>query len=158
MRFYKYPYLSIFIVGYYLLEHQGYYYKLREIFGYSEDDEVNYLVPVNRQAFTQLAKAPDRKFMLLMRTDTSQPQALVEAKQAAKKAKERLCSPIIFGEVDCGADTEFCKELGQQRPTEFVYVDGGKTREHLQGEIEKKTVLKFLKHIQRREEAAKSKP
>mmetsp|Transcript_12965 Transcript_12965/g.24080 ORF Transcript_12965/g.24080 Transcript_12965/m.24080 type:complete len:150 (+) Transcript_12965:1258-1707(+) len=145
MRFYKYPYLSIFIVSYYLLEHQGYYYSLRRLFGYAEQDDVNYLVPINKSAFTQLAKAPDRKFILALHSGSTASEALAEAKKAAKKAKERKCSPVLFGEVDCDLEGEFCRELGYKSPSEIVLVEGGKVSQSLTGEIDKKKILKLMK-------------
>jgi hypothetical protein len=148
MRFYKYPYLSMFIVGYYLFEHQGYYYRLRELLGHAEDEEVNYLIPLNRQSFTQLAKAQDRKFMLLMHPGDAQAPALTEMKKAAKKAKERKCSPVLFGEVNCSNEAEFCSELGRVHPTELIFVEKGQAKQALEGEIDKKKVLKFISRLQ----------
>lgn len=56
---YKYPYLTIFIVGYYIFEHLGYYYKIRNWLGFKEVNEISYLVPFTSETYGKLSsRAP----------------------------------------------------------------------------------------------------
>ncbi len=96
---YKYPYLTIFIVGYYTFEHLGYYYKIRRWLGYREVEKPSYLIQLSNESLTRFnAMAP--MFVHLLKGDVvGEEREMLE--KAARKAKERKRSGVVYGTLDC---------------------------------------------------------
>ena len=139
---YKYPYLSIFILGYYFLEHEGYYYKLRNYFGYSETDEVNYVVSMTDKNFDGITKAPGRKSIVFFHNNKNQ-QEMQEFKNLARKAKENLRSALVFGEFLCEGEKLLCNNL--ETPSVLMLSEGNVVNTY-SGPIQKKKLKKLLKN------------
>jgi thioredoxin-like negative regulator of GroEL len=137
---YKYPYLSIFILGYYFLEHEGYYYRIRSLFGYSETDDVSYVISMNQDNFNSMTKVPGRKSLIYFYKQIDQ-QHLIEFKKVAKKSKEKLRSPVVFGEVNCEYARDVCDKLNL--PT-FAFLVQGNVLDYYNGVVEKRKIVKFL--------------
>jgi len=140
---YKYPYLSIFILGYYFLEHEGYYYKLRKYIGYPEVDEINYVVSLDDQKLSKLSSASNREMLLYCYTNPDQTH-LSQLNKAAEKAKVKKRSPVLFGELDCTENT--CQNLGVSSLPALVYLKEGTPTAYYTNSLEKKKILKFLKN------------
>lgn len=140
---YKYPYISIFILGYYFLEHEGYYYKLRSFFGYSVDEKINYVISLEKGGSTNLTKAPGRK-SLIHYWDVQNAEHSEIFKKLARSYKEKLRSPLIFADKPCSPDDEICK---QHFKPFIAYYFEGTVQSTLDGEFNKKKIKKFIKGI-----------
>ena len=139
---YKYPYISIFIIGYYLLEHQGYYYRLRKYLGYKEVDEIDYVVHLDLEKFNKLAAGPSRRMLMHCYTESHEVTQRVFNK-TAMKAKEKQRSPVIFSDVDCREQTALCQQLHAVCPS-MLYVVDKTPQQVFEGPFHKKKILKFL--------------
>ena len=143
MRPYKYPYLSIFILGYYFLEHQGYYYRLRSWMGYPEVDQINYLIKLTLDSFAKFSSVPNRKMFLYLH-DTEDPALRNEFNKTARKAKEKKRSPVMFCEVDCSENRSLCCKIGIDKYPSFVVMNQDKVVGTYSGPFSKRKLLKFL--------------
>jgi hypothetical protein len=138
---YKYPYLSIFILSYYFLEHEGYYYKLKKYFGSSENTSASYIIRFNDENFSSLAKAPGRKALVYFYDSPDESQILALQK-IARSYKEKLRSPIIFADVQCGKGLGVCENV--PRPCLAFFHEGDMIK-RTNEQISKKVVKKILK-------------
>lgn len=143
---YKYPYISMFIIGYYFLEHQGYYYKLRKYFGYPEVDEISYLVNLNPEKISKIGSIPNR-LMLIYGHKNADEQHLHEMKSVARKCKEKKRSQIIFGEIDCDEYPDTCKGLGFVKDENLAFIKEGKVITDYSGPFLKPKILKFIRNL-----------
>ena len=146
-RPYKYPYLTVLILGYYWLEHEGYYYKIRDWLGYKEEDELSFVMPLGPQALAKLSAVPGRQIVVLSRNAKEEPVE-TEVRKAAKKAKERKQSPVLFGSVDCSQFSDFCKEKGWAEYPQLTYIRDGAQLRTFSGPFLKPKILKFIKQAQ----------
>lgn len=138
---YKYPYLSIFIIGYYLLEHEGYYYRIKEFFGYSDNEAISYVVELNLDNIGMRTKAPGRKAVVYAYQQYQEEEIKTFAK-IARKYKEKLRSPLVFGEIQCTEEIEICKSA--DKPF-LAFVNEGVVTKISKGVIEKKKVKNLIK-------------
>ena len=138
---YKYPYLSIFIIGYYLLEHEGYYYRLKEYFGFFKSDSISYVVQLNQHNFDTMTKAPGRKAIIYIHKDY-QEEHITEFQKIARKYKEKLRSSLLFGEVMCDERIEIC--LNSPIPS-LLYLNEGKIIKSFSGSVDKKVIKRLIK-------------
>ena len=138
---YKYPYLSIFIVGYYLLEHEGYYYKLKKHFGYSDPDNISYVIKFDQNNLDLMTKAPGRKVVVYAHESLKENEMKLYSK-IAKRYKETLRSPIIFGEMLCNDEIEVCRS--SSRPFLMLFHEG-KIERITEGVVDKKKIKHIIK-------------
>ncbi|CAG9311941.1 unnamed protein product [Blepharisma stoltei] len=142
---YKYPYISMFVIGYYFLEHQGYYYKLRKYFGYPEVDEINYVVSMTPEKLVKLGKVPNR-LMLLYCYQNEKEEEIKEIKSVARKSKEKKRSPILFGEINCKENDQACKEMSLKSFPSLVLLKEGQSIGDYTGPLIKNKIMKFIKN------------
>ena len=156
---YKYPYISIFILSYYFLEHEGYYYKLRSYFGYSVDDKINYVISIKDDNLQNIIQAPGRKAIVYYSgssraSQTELPKTAGNAssedsqseifKKLARSYKEKLRSPLLFAEKPCTPNEELCSKY----TTPFLaYYFEGKFKSVWTGEFTKKKVKKSIREF-----------
>lgn len=146
-RPYKYPYLTVLILGYYWLEHEGYYYKIRGWLGYKDDEELSYVMPLGPQSLDKLRAIPGRQ-LLLLTSAHSDPALDSELRKAAKKAKERKQSPVIFSTFNCQEFSTYCQEQAWGEQPQLNYIHSGAVRQTFAGPFLKQKILKFLKQAQ----------
>ena len=140
---YKYPYISIFIVSYYLLEHEGYYYKLRSYLGYKEINEIDYVVHMDPEKYQKLSSGPNRTLLLHCFSQFNSESARV-FNVAAMKAKERKRSPVIFGDIDCSAYGDLCASLSDVVPSAVLVRNQAPVSAYT-GQFNKRKLLKLVK-------------
>lgn len=137
---YKYPYVSIFILGYYFLEHEGYYYKLRNYFGYSQKQNINYVITLADDSLQNLKNTPGRKtFVYYWRQKDDEKINFYQ--ELARHFKEKYRSPIMFTERFCNEDEKICIE---NKTPFYAIMKEGEVLSVLQGDIEKKGMKKRL--------------
>lgn len=156
---YKYPYISIFILSYYLLEHEGYYYKLRNYFGYSVDSKVNYVIPIKDENLPNIIKAPGRKAVVYYSSNsqavpTEESKKLENSpsedsqseiyKKLARSYKEKLRSPLIFAEKACTTTEELCTKYAAPF---LAFFFEGSLKSVSTGEFSKKKVKKSIREF-----------
>lgn len=143
---YKYPYVSMFIISYYLLEHQGYYYKLRKYFGYKEIDEIDFIVRLNQEKFRKMAHGTDRKMLVYCGEREEEEEVYRNFNKAARTAKEKKRSPVVFSYLNCQKDMEMCMKLNSKVPS-MTYLYEGEIVKTFDGPFTKRKILKFLKRV-----------
>ena len=139
---YKYPYVSIFIVSYYLLEHEGYYYKLRDYFGYPTTTEISSLVSLTSSNFDSITKAPGRKSLIFLNRSSEQTQKS-EFNRIARKYKEKLRSPILFAETTCEESLRVCDK--EYSLFSLLLLNEGEVTKSTSDPVSKKAVKRMLK-------------
>jgi hypothetical protein len=144
---YKYPYLTVFIVGYYTFEHLGYYYKIRKWLGYKEVEKPSYLIDLTDASLGRLnAMAP--MFVWLSQNAVT-GETREELEKAARKAKERKRSGVIYGAIDCNAES--CDRFSTLSRNQGVFLPKGATEAPavFSGELRSKKILKFVANSQK---------